>query len=303
MVLGDVAFDLPLDKLSDPVKSPLGWHILKVTKINTGAAPSFEDAKPKLIAAIKLQDAVDQLEKVANQSDDALAAGGALTDVAAKFGLKVTTIAAADENGNGPDGKAVAMPVAAPEVLKAVFSTNQGETSRTIDMQDGSIFAVHVDKVTPPEVRPLSDVKDTAVAAWQAEQKRDRAAKEAEAMAALVTPDMPLAKIAGDKGVTLLAAIPLTRTPSPGQAVPPALVSKLFDAKIGDVVSNSDASGGYVAQLKEIQVPDKVPDEAVAGIADQVANENRVDIAGQFTASLRRRFPVEIKHDALDKMF
>jgi peptidyl-prolyl cis-trans isomerase D len=290
-VLGDVAFALPQDKPSDPVKSPLGWHILRVTKINAAVAPSFEEAKPKIEAALKLQDAVDQIEKVANQADDALAAGGSLSDVAAKFGLKVTTVAAADENGNGPDGKPVTMPVAAPEVLKTAFSTNQGENSRTIDMQDGAIFALHIDKITAPAVRPLADVKDTAIAAWQATQKRDKAAKDAEAMAAAVKPDVPLSKAAGDKGATLLAA------------VPPALVAKLFDAKVGDVVSNSDASGGYVAQLKEIEIPDKVPDEAVAGIADQISNESRVDLAGQFTGALRRRFPVEIKRDALDKVF
>src|SRR5581483_11667024 len=103
-----------------------------------------------------------------------------------------------------------------------------GETSRITDTKDGAIFAVHIDKVIAPEVRPLTEVKDKAVAAWQAEQKRDAAANQAKALAAAVGPNVPLAKAAGEKGATLLAAVPLGRTPQPGQNVPPALIAKLF---------------------------------------------------------------------------
>jgi peptidyl-prolyl cis-trans isomerase D len=302
-VLGDVAFDLPLDQPSQPIKSPAGWHILRVTKITPGAAQSFEEAKPKLEAALKLQEATDELDKIGNQADDALASGTPLTEVAAKFGIKTTTVEAIDESGNGPDGKPVSLPVTAAEVLKTVFATNQGETSRITDMQDGAIFAVKVDKITAPAVRPLAEVRNTAIAGWQAEQKRDVATKQAETLASSASAGSPLAKVAGDKGLTLLAAVPLTRSPAPGQVVPPALVAKLFDAKVGDVVSTSDATGGYVAQLKEIQTPEKVPEDAATRMAGQIAGESRVDVAGEFTEALRRRFPVEIQRGVIDKMF
>ena len=51
-VLGDVAFELPLNQASQPIKSPLGWHILRVTKIEPAAAHSFEQAKPQLEAEL-----------------------------------------------------------------------------------------------------------------------------------------------------------------------------------------------------------------------------------------------------------
>ncbi len=178
--LGDVAFELPLNQPSQPIKSPLGWHILRVTKIEPAATLSFEQARPKIEAALKLQDATDRLDKSGNKADDALAGGTPLAEVAAKFGLKTTTIAASDESGHDPDGKAVELPVAPDQILKTVFATNPGDTSRIIDTDDGSIFAIHLDKVTAPQVRPLAEVKDKAVAAWQAEQKRETASKKAE---------------------------------------------------------------------------------------------------------------------------
>jgi peptidyl-prolyl cis-trans isomerase D len=301
--LGDVAFELPLNQPSEPVKTPFGWHILRVVKIEPGATPSFEQARPKLVAELQLQDAIDRLAKMGNQADDALAAGGKIDEVAPKFGLKLTTVASVDEGGNDPEGKRVNLPVPADEVLKVAFTTGQGETSRIADMQDGSIYAVRIDKVSPPHVKPLDEVRALATAGWQAEQKHERTAKDAEALAAASGPDKPLAKVAADKGLTVMPAVTLSRTPQQGQTVSPALVAKLFAAKPGDVVTVGDASGGYTAQLKEVQVPESVPEADAARLAQQVAGEVKQDIAGEYTEALRKRYPVEIKRKELDRLF
>ncbi len=301
--LGDVAFDLPLDQVSQPIKTPLGWHILRVVKVAPATTQSFEQVKPKLEAALKLREAADRLDKTGNQADDALGGGTPLAEVAAKFGLKTVTIAATDDRGHDPDGKPVELPIAPDDVLKSAFATNQGDTSRIIDTDDGAIFAVHVEKVTPPQVRPLAEVKDKAIAALQAEQKREAATKQAEALAAAATGGVPLAKAAGDKGLTLLAAVPLSRGEKPGEATPPELVAKLFAAKPGDIVTTTEATGAYAAQLKEIQSPETVPDADAAKLTTQLTGETGGALARSFTEALRRRFPVEIKREALDRSF
>ena len=301
--LADVAFELPLNQPSDPIKSSLGWHILRVVKIEPAATQTFEQAKPQIEAELAQQEGADRLEKLGNQVDDALAGGMPLADAATKFGLKITNIAAADVNGTNPDGKPVTLPEPKEEILKTAFATDQGDTSRVSQAQDGTIFVLHVDKVTPPQVRPLADVHDKAVAAWQADQKRETVKKQAEDLAASVKPEMPLAKVAADRKLTVTPSPPLSRDAQNAAPVPPALISKLFAAKKGDVVTATDASGAYVAQLKEIQTPENPPDATVTGLSDQLAGEARVDAAGEFTEALRRRYPVEIKRDALDRMF
>jgi peptidyl-prolyl cis-trans isomerase D len=301
-LLGDIAFELPLNEPSQPVKSPLGWHILRVTKIEPAATQSFEEVKRQIESELKTQDAVDRLDKIGNQADDLLAGGTPLPEVAGKFGLKTLTVAAVDEAGKDSKDKPLSLPLAPGEILKTVFATQKGDTSRIIDAQDGSIYAIRVDNVTPPQVRPLAEVKDQAVAGWQAEQKRESATKQAEALGAAVTPDRPLAKTAAEKKLALLPAVSLLRSP-PGQQAPPALIAKLFAAKPGDVVTTSDQTGAHVAQLKTIESPENVPDDAAAKLAGELAGEAKVSIAGAFTEALRRRYPVEIQKDALDRMF
>jgi len=114
---------------------------------------------------------------------------------------------------------------------------------------------------------------------------------------------VPLAKITADKKLTVTSSPPLSRDAQNAAPAPAALVSKLFAAKKGDVVTATDPSGAYVAQLKEVQVPETPSDDVVAGLSQQLAGEARSDVAGEFTEALKRRYPVEIKRDALDRMF
>ena len=129
---------------------------------------------------------MDRIYTIANQVDDALAGGMTIDEAAAKFGLKKTVVAAVDEHGRDRGGKPVVLPVAPTEVLKLVFATNEGQTQPGDPKPDGAIFVLQVSKIVTPAVRPLAEVRDQAIAAWQAEKRRDKVAKEAEALAAAV---------------------------------------------------------------------------------------------------------------------
>jgi peptidyl-prolyl cis-trans isomerase D len=302
-LLSDIVFDLPLNKSSEPVKSPLGWHILRVVKIEPPVNQTFEQVKPKLEAELARGEAEDRIYKIANRVDDALASGASLGDVAAKFGLTMTEVAAADLAGHDLEGKPLALPLPADPVLKLVFATGSGQTSRVTETPDGGIFAVRVSKITPPAVKPLAEVKDQAVAAWQTDKRREAVANTAEELAAAVKPDLRLSAVAAGKGLKVATSPALPRQPGRNDSTPPALVAKLFAAKPGEVVTAADATGSYVAQLSEVEVPEAPPQGATAAISRELTAAMRGDLAMEFTQALRKRFPVEIRRDALDRLF
>ena len=182
--LADVAFELPLNKPSEPVQTSLGWHILRVVKIEPPVAQSFEQAKPQLEADLSRQEAVDRIYKVANKVDDALAGGATIGDTGEKFELKMTTITAVDVAGHDPDDKPVALPLSAADVLKVAFATNEGQTSRVTETSDGGVFVLRTDKVIAPQVKPLDEVKEKAVSAWQADRRREASRSRAPGLAA-----------------------------------------------------------------------------------------------------------------------
>jgi peptidyl-prolyl cis-trans isomerase D len=306
-VLADIAFELPLNKPSEPVKTPLGWHILRIVKIEPAVTQTFEQAKPKLEAQLTHDEAVDRIYKVANGADDALAGGMTLEDAVAKFGLKKAEIAAADVGGHDPEGKPVELPVPATEVLKLAFATNEGLMSRVTEGKDGAIFMVRVSKVIPPTIKPLAEVKDQAIAAWQGDQRREKVAKTAEELAAAVKPGARLAAVAAEKSLKVATSPPLLRRPggvdAKLQTTPPALVAKLFEAKPQEVVIAADAAGSYVAQLGEVQIEETPSKSATADLSLDLNQGMQADLAAEFTQALRERFPVEIRREAVDRLF
>ena len=301
--LADAAFDLDLNKPSEAIKDSLGWHILMVTKIEPAKTPSFDEAKQALTDELTQEAEADRLDHIGNQVDDALAGGAPLADVAAKYHLNVTTIASADAGGRDPDGKPVAIPVGSKDVLKVVFDTNENTNSRVTAVEDGAIFVVHVDKVVPPQTRPITEVKDQIVTAWTTQQKTDAVKKDADALAAAVASGTPLAKAAADKKLTVATPPPLSRRPQPGSTVPAPLATKLFDAKVGDTVVATDATGTFVGQLKEIQAAPDTPADVAKAMQTELGNAARYDIVGELTEALKKRYPVTINHDVLDKLF
>jgi len=301
--LADQAFTLPVDKPSEPIKTELGWHILRVAKIQPPQILSLDQAKDQLQKQLIAEEAVDRIDKIANDSDDALAGGAALDDVAKKYGLKLITVGEVDASGRDPSGKLVQLPIDAKEVLKTVFATETNQTSRITPVEDAAIFAVHIDKIVPPEVKPLADVKTQAIAAWQGEQKQDAVKKIASDLAAAVAGGTPLAQAAAAKGLSVATSPPLNRQTQGATPVPKSLIAKLFTAKIGDTVTGGDDSGAYVAQLKTIDIPQSTPDNQVKALTVEIGNSMRYDMAGEFTDSLKKRFPVTINHDAVDKLF
>jgi peptidyl-prolyl cis-trans isomerase D len=301
--LGDAAFELPLEKPSEPIKTPLGWHIVRVVKIEPPMTQTFEQAKEKIEADLAHQEAVDRIYKVANQVDDALAGGATIDSAAAKFGLKTTVVAAVDVGGRDPEDKPVTLPVSPSDVLKLAFATNEGQASRVTEAPDGGIFVLRVEKVIPSTVKPLDEVKEKAVAAWQADKRREMIAKKADELAAAVKPGEKLASVAAEKGLKTATSPPFTRHPGQNSAVPAALVDKLFAAKSGAVVTASDATGSYVAQLDEVQKPENSSQSATADLSRELDATQRADLSEEFTRALRARFPVEIHRQTLDKLF
>jgi peptidyl-prolyl cis-trans isomerase D len=301
--LADAAFSLPLNKPSQPIKSPLGWHILRVTKIVPPQTKSFAEAKPELTAAAARREAADHIQEIGNHVDDALAGGAGLEATAEKFGLKLTRITAADEHGMAPDGKPVSLPIAPSRVLKYVFASEQGQPSRVYHTDDGGIFVIRTDKITPPHVRPLAEVKEQAIAAWQAEQRRRKIDRQAKALVTAVKNGTPLARAAAQQGLSATTSPPLSRDAANDAGVPPALITKLFAVKPGAAVTIADDSGAYVAQLAKVEVP-KMPKPAdTSALAAAAATALQTDLTAEFTAALRRDYPVRIHRDTLDRQF
>jgi peptidyl-prolyl cis-trans isomerase D len=308
-LLGDIApavFDAKQGEVTKPIKSALGWHVLKVTAIEPEATKSYDEVKPQLQKELQADAERNALDKLSDTIQNALSGGADVTAIAQQYKLKPITIAAVDDAAKDPDGNPVAsLPVQAAPIIKTVFDTNSGATSALEELKDGSgYYALTVDKITPPTLRAFDTVKDKVKDGWTAEQRRIKVAADGKALAEQVKPDQTLAKLAVAGKLDLRTSKPFTRTNERHEAPLPAdVIAQLFKGEIGSVASGAAPDGFYVAQLKEIQ-PAKPGEDAnaTAQLKQQLQQELGNEMLEQFQLALRDRFPVDVRHAQIDQL-
>ena len=262
--------------------------------------------KPQLEADARKDAESDALYALSNKVEDAVSAGADLNTIAQQFKLTPYVVKAADERGQDPDGKPLPEFAIAPDALiKTAFATNQGATSGLEQVPNGSFYLVRTDSVTAPALKPFDAVKDLAKNAWTNEQRTQKVADQAKALADQVKPDQPLAKLAAAQKLQLSTTKPFIRTNPGNQAgIPGPVVAKLFDLAPGALTTAATPDGEVVAQLKEVQAADPVAGAGqVATLTTQLSQQIGDDVLNQFDHALRVLHPVSVQHDRIASLF
>jgi len=301
--VADPAFALGKGETGKPVKSPLGWHVIRVTDIQPGKTPAFADVRDRLAREIAREQAIEELIKLTQKIDDTLGGGGSLADAGAAVGTQPIVIPAVDANGAGPDRKPVQGVPRDPEFLSTVTQLAVGETSSVVETRNGGYFIVQLDSITPPALRPLAAVRDEVIAAFK--QKKLETAAEDKAQKLLERAKATsLADAAKQAGYDVKQSKPFSRfIREPTSPVSDALADALFEAKPGDIVMAPTENGMSVARLDKVIAAK--PGENAAE-ADSLAKELKASIGNdtlaQYVAALRVQYPVNINSAAVDQI-
>ena len=303
--LAEQAFSLAKDGLSQPVQSPLGWHVLRVDGITPAHKQTVKQATDVLSADIRREKAIDALFDLANRIDDSLGGGATLEDAAREHNLKLQRIAAVDGRGLDKAEKPVAKLPTGGKFLKTVFETPETESSLMTEADSDSYFIVRVDAVTPSAVQPLDEVRGKVTAAWKADQRAAKAKKAAEAAAERIRSGASAAAIATETGAIAGTTKPFTRTKGdPEAGLTRQIVQDLFKAKSGEAVLGRRGQGYMVAKLTKIEKANPGTDsDGVKAVEANLSGAIRNDIQAQYMASLQNRFAVNINQKAIDQLF
>jgi peptidyl-prolyl cis-trans isomerase D len=303
--LADPVFSLAAGGISAPLKSPLGWHIVKIVAVEPPQKRTLNDVRETLAKDLARDKALDGLISLANRFEDALGGGATLEDAAAAVGIRVVKVSGLDARGNGPDGKPVSTEGLPKLDLLAqiAFATGEGTESPLTEMGESGYFALRVDKVIPPALKPLADVRGEVLAAWRAQKLSGLAKAEAEALAREVRAGESLKTAAAKRKLSASEPAPMGR--DGGGVLPPPAAAALFGlASAGEVAVARTPEGYHVVRLVAVQAADPAQDvQGVDKIARELAQAIGNDLHVALETALRREIPVKIREANLDRIF
>ncbi len=287
--LSAVAFKVTAGGVTAPAQGPFGWVILHAARVVPGENKSFDDVKDEIKASLVKTRAGAKLADVANSFEDQRGSGATIADVAMKLGLTVRHVVAADRNGMTPEGAKAEIP-AQPVFMQQVFQTESGEESDLFSTEDGASYAVKVNSITPPAIKPLEQVREQVREGFLTDARNKLLQSKVQAFADQAMKAGSLAEVGKALRRAPLTSMPLKRAQT-DDVFSSNLSTELFAATPGAVVTGPAGKGnGYViARVAKVEHPE--PDVSGAEYAQfrQTAAQQLSETAVDSLAAAARK--------------
>ena len=270
------AFALEPGKVSEPVRSPFGLHLILVQEKKPGGVIPFEKAAPEARKGLALELGSEKLHDVLDSLIEDNILNKPLAESAARHGLKAQESGLLDREG------LIKSLGVKPDGADALLNVSAGLPLDTALEAGDSFIVARVLAVEPPSVKPFADVKGEILKTLSAEKALTDALAEAKAIRAKLK-DGPLpADEAKKLGVKLAA--PLERG---GQladfALDPALAEAIFMDKPGNwlpqvySVTGPQGPGALICRVAAILPPDEAEWASVGEVLGQAFKRERQD--------------------------
>jgi peptidyl-prolyl cis-trans isomerase D len=249
------AFGLKAGETSNIVQGDLGPAVVRLFGVTPGHQASLNEVRPKLQAEAQKSAAQEKVYQLVQKYDDMHSGGSDMAASAKAAGQTVATLPPIAARGIDLEGHSANLP---PKVLAAAFSQPQGGESDPIDIGQGEYYVVHVDKVLPPSLPTVDEIRAKLTQFYMLRDATTKLQAKAQGLAAAVIKGQSLDDAAKTVGASAAEANNIPRNPG-GQAAggqfSADLVARIFAAKPGDVVVGEDTKLGFIVAKLEKVVP------------------------------------------------
>ena len=308
--LARTVFAATPDTVTGPDKGALGWRIVRVTKVTPGSEQSFDEVKDALRERGAGRQGgrpdVRPRQQGGQRAGQRRRAGRdaerprAWSASPARWMPRATPPMARRRRSPAPAELKTAL-------IKAAFEVQKGDPLRLVEVPTPSTggsayYALSVEDVTPPAVKPFDTVKEQVAADWTRDVQRHAQEQAAAKLLAAVKGGQSLADAAAVAGVTVRRT-PLIARGGAAEGMPPQLEQALFTLKQGEPTMVETGDGFIVAVPAEIVEADPKADPAGYGqVRQAVARSIGTDLASVFADALRARAEPRINQPVLDNV-
>ena len=292
--LAAAAFQLKAGQIST-AQGDLGLAVVRIDAVTPGKAVSFEEARPALEAELRKDAVAEKVYALTQAYDEAHQKGANLVEAAKKAGVEAVALPPVSRDGRAITGQPTGLN---PKLAEAAFGLPPGGESAVTEAGDGEYFAVRVDKIIPPAMPSLAEIKPMLAQAWTMRALAKAMQAKAESLAARVGKGEALSAVAASVGSRVDRATGLDRQSAPqNPLMTPDILGRVFAAKAGEIFTAPGREGIVVGRLEAIHAGDPA---SLASVAEQIRPQmtetifGEIDVGAQGAA--RRELKVKVDY-------
>lgn len=299
--LADAVFAVAEGEVTDPIKSPLGFHILKAVEVQEGEVRGIDEVRDEVREIVVRERAIDALYDLSARFEDTLGGGGTLEEAGKAVGIDAIHIDAVDRSGKAPSGADAAGLPDIASLLPVAFASELNLESPLTEAGDKGFFMVRVDEIIPPALRPLDEVRDQVAEVWKELERTKAAEAKAKEIAQLASAGTDLSSLAASLPTEVETQEPVSR--SDRNAANTTVRARLFELPAGGAGIAKVDDGYVVVKVTETSPPDAVGDApSTAELAENLSGQMGQDFAQQVISAVRDAQGVEIFQRVVDEV-
>ena len=247
----EAAFSLPVGQLSDLIRTPFGWHILRVEDKREAATKPLAEVEAEIKDKIREDKARDAAAAFVDDLLTALEANPQqFVALAQQHELEVVTTPFIPATGRVEGLEGV------PDLVKRVFAMPELGVD-TQQGQDGTHYIFQTATIRPSTIQAFSAAQDRVMQDLRAQKSMELARQQAEEWATKVRAGTPLAELATAQSVPVVeTGLFKRRDPVPQLGQQVALSRAAFGQQVGEVGTAHDGARHFVLQVTERQPAD-----------------------------------------------
>ena len=235
----DAVFSAAEGDVVGPIPSDVGPALFLAGKLLPAETTGFDEVRDGLRGDLALETARAEANALFDQTDDMLAGGATLEELANETEMRIAQI-----DWRGGEAGGIAADEAFVAEAAAVASSDYPEI---FQLAGGGFAALRLDETVPPAPQPLAEIRADVAIRWEESKVMEMLGAQAseqirqlEAGAGFAEAGLPAART---ERLTRQAALP---------ALPAGFVQTAFEMKPGDVQTFEDGKRLYLARLEGI---------------------------------------------------
>jgi peptidyl-prolyl cis-trans isomerase D len=290
----EALYKLKPGEISPPVESKLGFHIIRLTKLQPAQGKSFDAMRAQIEADLKRQAAMRRFTEMAEafsnaayEQSESLKPAAEVAKTAVQTSGWLTRARAAEPALNNP------------RLLAAIFSDESLKGKRNteaIEVAQGALVAARVIEHKPEAMQSFDAVRAAIEKRLVAREAGRIAAEEGRRL---------LAQLQKGEPALVAWSAPQMASIMQTQGMPEAVLRQAFRADVSSLPAYAGAEnllGGYtLVRVSRVQDPGNIPPErlnAVAGSLRQVIGQETITA---YVGALRQKVGVSINKEQLEK--